>query len=337
MKHREVISALLYILLISFAGCRGKSINEQISGRDIDLEIDRFETELFSADPSMLENYIPGWEQKYGVFFGHFNYILNLGTSTSAAYSENLRNFVTDPFNYRIFKRTMEVFPDIDTITLELETAFKRYNSHFPSRTVPRVITYISGFTQTAISDDSLMAIGLDMYLGSNDDFYSDAGVYKYLSKNMHPDKVVPDCMLFWEETEFPFNDSVNNLVSNLIYQGRLLYLAGILLPDKPDTLLWGFSEKDFDFCTKNEEQMWTYLVSNKLLFNTDRLTIDKYLQPAPFTTDFGNQSPGRAAIWTGYRIVESYMRKNPSVSIEDLMKEDDYMNILNMSSYNPE
>ena len=68
-----------------------------------------------------------------------------------------------------------------------------------------------------------------------------EAGFYNYLVVNMHPGKIVPDCMNFWAETEFLFNDSVDNLISHMIYKGMLMYFTEAMLPDYPDSLKWGF------------------------------------------------------------------------------------------------
>ena len=57
-------------------------------------------------------------------------------------------------------------------------------------------------------------------------------------------------------------------------------------------------------------------------LFNTDQFTIRKLTGEAPLQAYFTNESPGRAAVWLGFRIVESYMMKNPDISLEELMKE---------------
>ncbi|MBP5473263.1 MAG: gliding motility lipoprotein GldB, partial [Bacteroidales bacterium] len=61
----------------------------------------------------------------------------------------------------------------------------------------------------------------------------------------------------------------------------------------------------------------WTYLMEHNLLFNTDQFTIRKLVGEAPFTSFFTTESPGRAATWIGFRIIESFMRHNKNVSLE--------------------
>ena len=82
---------------------------------------------------------------------------------------------------------------------------------------------------------------------------------------------------------------------------------------------------------------MWQYLIEKNLLFNTDMLTIRKLTGEAPFTSFFTNESPGGAAVWIGFRIVESYMMKNATTSLDDLMKSTDIQQILEKAKYNPQ
>jgi hypothetical protein len=334
MKKTGIL--LIASVLLILTACKRDPFRVNVSAIKVDLVVSRFEMELFTADPSALENYIPKWKKEYGDFFRHFSYILKLGSIDDPEYSERLRQFVTDQSNYRIYKLTRQVFPDLDTFTSELTDAFRHYRYYFPDKPVPRVITYVSGFNQSAITDDSLLAVGLDKYLGKDENLYRQIGVYNYLLVNMHPQKLVSDCMLFWGETEFPFNDSINNLIANMIYRGRLLYFTHAVLPDQPDTLNWGFTQKGLDYFKSSEKAMWAYLVQHKLLFNTDRFTIDKFILEGPFTKDFGRDSPSRSAIWIGYRIVQSYMQRNRNITLPELMEEKNYLTILNLSAYNP-
>jgi hypothetical protein len=326
---------LPFVLMLA-TGCIPKRHDGPSVYAPINMSVQRFENDLFSTDPSVIPDSLSAWKARYGIFLSHYSAVLKLGDVVNPGYAERLKQFSTDRSNYLIYKRTMEVFPDLDTFEYGLTEAFRNYHGHFPEKPLPRIITYVSGLTQSAITDDSLLAIGLDKYLGTEETLYKEIGLYRYLTLHMYPRKLVSDCMAFWGETEFPFHDSINSLVTNMVYRGRLLYFTREMVPSEPDTVNWGFTTEGLAFCRKNEQSMWTNLIENKLLFNTDRFTIDKFMLEGPFTKDFGRESPSRAAIWTGMRIVESYMDKNPDITLAQLMEEKDYMKILNLSAYNP-
>lgn len=336
MKRLSVLLTVCFaVVLITAISC-GKRHPDHSSVLISDIRIDRFENELFTVDPADIENHIVQWREEYSEFFYHFCWITGLGTPDDPNFAERLRIFATDRNNYELYKRTMEIFPDLDDLAVQLKEAFSNYKYYFPGMPVPRIFTYISGLARSAVTDDSLLAIGLDRYLGTSEPIYRAAGIYRYLVEKMHPAKIASDCMNFWAETEFPFNDSVNNLIANMIYKGRLLYFTKKMLPDQPDSLTLGFSPVHLRYLNDYEESIWAYLVEQKLLFNTDRLTINKFVAEGPFTTDFGHRSPARAAVWIGYRITEEYMKRNPQIDLESLMRERNYLNILNGSGYNP-
>lgn len=339
MKRKsKMISRLALLLLLPalVLSCQKAPFRANLSGNYVNISITRFEDTLFSADPSDLEKDVPLWDKELGIFFRHFCYITGIGSTENPEFMNRLKDFTSNYHNYLVYKRAKEVFPDLNDLNAELNSAFSYYHYYFPNRPIPRVITYVSGFNQSAITDDSLLAIGLDKYLGRNEELYKQLGIYNYLLTNMYPEKIPSDCMAFWGETEFPFNDSINNLITNMIYRGRLLYFTSALLPEQPDSVKWGFTGTDLEYFNSAEKAMWAFLVEHKLLFNTDKLTINKYILEGPFTKDFGRGSPARAAVWIGCRIVESYMRKNPDLTLARLMEEDDYMKILNQSAYNP-
>jgi hypothetical protein len=329
-------SALLIVIMALTVGCKHDRFSVNVSGIQADITITRFEKDLFSTDPSSLEDSLPSWQHKYGSFLQYFSYIVKLGNVQDPGFADRLRQFATDHTNYLIYKRTMEVFPSIDTFKTALQEAFKHYRYYFPGRHIPRIYTYVSGLNQSAITGDSLLAVGLDKYLGTREKLYKEAGIYNYLIVNMHPAKLTSDCMMFWAETEFPFQDSVNNLAANMIYRGRMMYFTSAMVPDQPDTLKWGFTGKNLEYCRQNEKAMWADLIDRKFLFTTDRFTIDKFILEGPYTKDFGRESPARAVVWMGYRIVSAYMEKNPGITLPTLMAEKDYMKILNSSAYNP-
>jgi hypothetical protein len=60
-------------------------------------------------------------------------------------------------------------------------------------------------------------------------------------------------------------------------------------------------------------------------------------IDEAPFTSYFSNESPGRASIWLGFRIVESYMKNNKNVALSGLMGNTDVQTIMEKARYNPQ
>jgi hypothetical protein len=122
-----------------------------------------------------------------------------------------------------------------------------------------------------------------------------------------------------------------------MLHEAKLLYFTKRMIPDIQDTVLFGFTGRQLEFCRENEGPVWEYLISRDMLFSTDGFLIRKFTGEAPFTSYFTEESPGRAVVWTGFRIIERYMRNNPSVTLADMMSMTDCQAILSGAKYNPE
>jgi len=308
-----------------------------MSSSGLSVSVERFDQDLFSGDPAHIDSLVSVLQQHYGSFFDLFTRrIIAIGDTGTPGFKPRLQSFITNYDNFAAYRKVQQLYPGMGKLENRLSEAFRQYVRYFPDKKVPRVVAFVSGFNFSVVSDSGLLGIGLDKYLGPEEEYYSRYGIYNYLRVNMHADKIPSDCMRLWAETEFAYNDSVNNLLTRMVYEGKIMYFVKAMLPEDPDSLLWGFSGPQMQFCTQNEKQMWTSLVEYKQLFLTDRFTIDKYTLEGPFTSGFSPESPGRAAIWIGYKIVEKYMKRNHELSLQDLMMEDDCQKILTLSGYNP-
>ncbi len=106
------------------------------------------------------------------------------------------------------------------------------------------------------------------------------------------------------------------------------------MLPEVADTTLFGFRGEELQWCLDNEKYMWMELVENKLLFETSYATVKRMTEDGPFTPNIPG-SPGKAPSWIGYRIVEQYMKRS-NTTLPELMTNNDYRKILEVSAYNP-
>lgn len=340
MKNQILGKPLVFIAVIVmfFASCAKKNqFDIDISDIDVNIEIKRLDKDIFEIDLADIDNEATKLIDKYGEFFELYNArVINLGSPYNKAYPDLLTSFVTDYTMNKVYEKTMEVFPDVNEITGSLDNAFKRYKYYFPKRKVPAIYTYIGGFNQSIVIADSVLGIGTDKYLGDDCIFYDRLKIANYLQKNMNPANIPADALKAWALTEFVYNDSIDNLVNNMVYQGKIQYFLDAIFPDTPDSLKFGFTGDQLRWCVKNEKQMWNYLIDQKLLFSTDYMTINKHINPAPFTSGFPNESPGRASVWLGWKIVHAYMDRNPSITLEELILNDDYQKILSESRYEP-
>lgn len=336
MKKKGIILFIIGAsILISCS--RKNNFNVDVSNINVDIKIKRLDKELFEIDPGNVDGELAHIIDDYGEFFELYsNRIINLGNPYDKNYSDYFTGFITDYTMNKVYEKIMQVFPDVNTIENDINNAFKRYKYYFPERKVPAIYTYIGGFNQSMVVADSILGIGTDKYLGQNCEFYDRLGIAKYLQQNMNPENIAVDALRAWALTEFVYNDSIDNLVNNIIYQGKIQYLLSRMFPNTPDSLIMGFTSDQMRWCVGNEKQMWDYLIEKKLLFSTDYLTINKHINPAPFTSGYPQESPGRASVWLGWQIVKAYMKRNSNVSLNELMLNKDYQKILTGSRYEP-
>jgi hypothetical protein len=295
------------------------------------MEIQRLDRDIFNLAPDSLH-------ERYGMFFDYYTEgILDIGNYRDSSFLEYLEMFKNDSA-VKIARIDVEKqFPDLKELRNKLITAFKYYRYYFPDKHIPEVCTYISGFNQSLILTDSVLGIGLDKYLGANYDFYRQLQFHRYIVRNMYPEKIVSDCIEAWTGSEWKLNTGKNNdLISKMLYEGKIFYAAKKILPDEADTVIFGFTAEQIRWCENNEQTMWITLVENKLLFSTTPFTVKKFTDLAPYTPDFTSESPGRACNWIGYNIITKYMKNSPQTTLRELMDNDDYHKILEQAKYKP-
>jgi len=101
--------------------------------------------------------------------------------------------------------------------------AFKHYKHYFPSKNIPEIVTYVSGFNYAVITDFNYLGIGLDMFLGKDYKAYAQLGIPKYKSNNMDNKHLVTGTLLGWVSTEFELQEAQTNLLTEMIHQGRFI------------------------------------------------------------------------------------------------------------------
>jgi len=340
MKIKNINSLFILLILLFNISCKKNQYQVRTSSIKVDIEIKRLEKDLFGISPDEIAGTVPELKKKYDGFLQLFSYVINTGDINDPSFGDFLVRFCTDRQNHDVYEMTMKLYPDLKTIELGLEDAFRHYLYYFPEKTIPGVYSCVTGFNNSIITGDSILGIGLDRYLGADCPYYPRLEIYNYIAARMTPTYVVPDCIYGWGASEWDFASTkypADNVLAEMIHEGKLKYFEKCMLPDTPDEIIFGFTSSQMKFCRNNEDRMWQNMIENDLMFKTDQFIIRKLTGEAPFTSYFTNESPGRAAVWIGFRIVESYMLKNPASSLIQLMENVDIQGILEKAKYNPQ
>jgi hypothetical protein len=331
-------NALFIVLLICFASCSNDPLKVDVSSVSIpDFNIGRLDQDIFTIDTSNIKAATAQLQSKYGKFYStFFSHIINNGDIRDSAYEQRLKQFITDRDMRETFETVKKKYPDTDQLKEELSDVFRHLHYYFPEKKLPAVVTMISGYNQWIITVDSTLAIGLEMYLGSDNKFYQMLALPQYKTMFMNRENIVPDATRELLIAQFPYNMDKNDFLSEIVYFGKILYLTDAMLPETEDSLKIRYSKAQMDYCSKNEFNVWSYFAAQKLLYTTDQMEIMKFTSEGPFTSALSKESAPRIGYWIGWQIVRQYMRANPEISIPELMQETDAQTILKKAKYKP-
>lgn len=331
----------LFFLIIILASCTdSKQID--VSNVRLNLKIERFDQEMNGLTSGNLAQKAPELNKKYGAFYNDYmERMLAVGSTADTGYYAQLRTVLKNPDYLELKSAVAQKYPDINQAEEELIDAFKHIRYYYPKQKLPRLITFFSGFSvQTPVGNDYI-GIGLDMFLGAGSKFYPALvqSIPRYISSRFTPQNITPRTVeALVREEMFPESDQHRSLLAKMVHNGKIMCFMDAVMPDVADTLKIGFTEDQLTWCKTNEGKIWAYFLENNLLFETDYLKMQKYLNEAPFTPGLGdnNESAPKLAVWTGWQMVRKYLDKNPDMTVQQLMQKSDPQEILNNSKYKP-
>jgi gliding motility-associated lipoprotein GldB len=329
----------LLITLFTLFSCNRNPLKVDISDIETEVEIVRFDQELFSLPLRDTLSELSALRNKYPEFFDLFTWkVIGVGGIEEEHFSEIMGEFLTDTMILNVKRLVENEFSDFNKTEKELIEAFKYFQYHFPENELPTIFPMISGFNQSVVTAEGLIGVSLDKYLGRDNSYYKQlSNVPLYKIKNMHRQKLVSDVAYAWGMTEFDERGTATTLLDHIIHQGKLMYFVDALLPEMHDSLKIGYTAEQLQWCKNNEPQMWNFLVEKKMLYSNRRMDILRFVNDGPYTTGFPTESPGKSGVWIGWQIVRQYMKKHKEVTVSELMKNTGHQQILNDSGYYPE
>jgi gliding motility-associated lipoprotein GldB len=330
---------LFFLFITAFFSCKRDS-KPDVTNIPLEIKIKRFDIDLFNGMSAGAVKTDQVLQKKYGYFYD--DYVHRMVGNNEYSGPEILNTLYKDQAYADLNKETQSVFKDLTSEELDLTQAFKYIKYYYPRTKVPQFVSFISGFAVQTPIGDQYMGIGLDMFLGKNSQFYGAIveSVPLYLSRRFTPEYIVPRVVeTFVREELFPESDADHNLLSKMIYNGKIMYFMDQVLKEElADSIKIGYTARQMEWTKTYEGDIWSYFVGNKLLYETDFQKIQVFLSEGPFTPGLGekNESAPKLGNWTGWQIVRKYMQENPDVKLQELMQEKDAQKILKKSKYKP-
>lgn len=316
------IIAVFFCLM--FFACTNKNIPD-ISNIKIDVQLKRFDKDLFSADTNNIEASLSNLQTKYTSFLNDYLYNIMILPPHPDTVAQKIKMFLHD---YRfVYDTAQNKFSDFDDHAFsEIKKGLQYVKYYFPQYEMPaNVITFIGPIEGYAnVLTQNGLAVGLQLYLGKDFPVYKSEfinAVYPdYQQRRFEPAYIPVNCIKNIISDIYPEKNGSDPLVYQMIDAGKRLYLLDHFLPQLADSLRTGYTQQQLDGCYDNEAGIWNYFVQNNLLFVTDPLQVRDYMQDGPYTEVLGQASPGFIGQFIGCQIVKKWMAANENITLQQLI-----------------
>lgn len=327
------------IIFLSFviSSCSGDKLDVDVSNVEVDLKFERFEKEMFEGStPEEMAKINQNLIEKGGELYEFYVYeMLRAGSVYDDSIGTLLSFFVNDSMMQMMMEDLETEFSDFNVVEEQLTDVFKRLKYHLPNSPQPKkIITYNGAFTFGVVSTDSVIGIGLDMYLGAQNRLVREIRFPQYMKDKMNRDYLTLDVAQSWLMTNVLGEDQGETFLSSMIYYGKLRYILKALLPKSEDHIIMRYNPEEYDFAVASEFEIWEYLIEMNWIYSIDMKVKLRFFEEAPSTVGIDG-SPGRIGQFMGWQMVKQYMEANEDVTIEQLLLETNEAKIL--KEYKPE
>lgn len=329
------------VLCSLISACNSSKVPD-VSHIKVDIQVQRFEQDFFALDTQNVAASLNDLHRKYPVFLQDFLFnILGLGPEGDSLQSVPVqaKSFIA---SYAPVKDSAaNVFRNFNDISAKVRKGLQYVKYYFPDYRLPgKLITFIGPINSygNVLTTDAL-AVGLQMYMGSEYSLYKTEAAQQlypgYISRRFQPLYIPVNCMKNILDDMYPDASAGRPLVEQMIEAGKRLYLLDHFLPHVADTLKTGYTKQQLDGAYEYEEAIWSFFITNDLLFAADPAITKDYMNDAPNTAALGPGSPGFIGQFVGWQIVKKWMERNEKLTLQQLM-DTDAKTIYEQAKYKP-
>ncbi len=275
------------------------------------LQWERFDSAFFAMDTLHLSASVNELVKRYPHFApDFFSKILMLNSAKDTVFIKDFYKAYLPIYNeaskLQVVSKEMEA----------LQVAFKNIHYYFPKYPLThRLISFIGPLESygNIVTNDAL-ALGLQMYLGANSVWYFSERIQTiyptYLSRRFAPEYLVVNSVQNILYDIVPNPRTNGTLLEEMIEAGKRQYVINACLPNASDTVRFGFTQLQLNALKKEESHIWSYILRSKLLYSAQPTDIRSLMQEGVYSDLFGEDIPGNAGKYIGYKMVENWMEQ---------------------------
>ena len=328
------ILTLLAICLM-MASCQEKTpaykAKLDIKTEPYDIEFDRYEETLFNLDTANFQQELMKIQDRYRVFLDG-----DLNDLEAVSY---LKDFAIDPFSITLYNKVKTSFPDLRQVESLVEDVLAHFHYYYPDIQLPtKAFTCVTGVTADVpavqiFGDD--IVISLDWYL-DDEEIYDQIGMPRYMSLRRNLSTLAKDVA---KELYMSYLDEwrkQGQVIDEMVYCGKVDFFVEAMCPTLPDSVLLGYSTRQWQWAVDNEGAVWADIVGSRRLYDSSLDSYMMFFGDGPFTQAYSNDAPSRLGEFFGLNIVRSYVSTHDDFSLPQFMNRTDMQEIFQDSGYKP-
>lgn len=338
-KSVHILTSVLYVTLLLANSCTNDSHSKgpDVSDVPVTLHIQRFEQDLFQPDTAHWEANFQQLAQRYPEFLPFFiTEVAHDPTRPDETPMKALQGFIRAPQIRRLNDTCQQVFANFAQTESALKKICQYGRYYFPNRPTPTFVTAVTEFVGDAyMLNDSLMMLGLDMFLGESFTGYNPDMFPAYLRRQFNQTHLPAKVSLAWA-TRLAGQPNGDRILDHMIHNGKILHIMDLLAPNVPDSVKMGYTRAQMEGCYANEQVAWARLLEIKALYEPLGPKNQKIVMPAPDAAIVFQEAPGEVGNWLGWQIVRAWLARHPKATVQDLLAEKDAQKLLEAAKYKP-
>ena len=328
------ILTLLAICLM-MASCQEKTpaykAKLDIKTEPYDIEFDRYEETLFNLDTANFQQELMKIQDRYRVFLDG-----DLNDLEAVSY---LKDFAIDPFSITLYNKVKTSFPDLRQVESLVEDVLAHFHYYYPDIQLPtKAFTCVTGVTADVpavqiFGDD--MVISLDWYLG-DEEVYDQIGMPKYMALRRNLPTLAKDVAKELYTNYLEEWRKQGQVIDEMVYCGKVDFFIEAMCPTLPDSVLLGYSTRQWQWAVENEGAVWADIVGSRRLYDSSLDSYMMFFGDGPFTQTYSNDAPSRLGEFFGLNIIRSYASMHNDFDLPQFMNRTDLQEIFQDSGYKP-